>query len=175
MEENRLINVMRKPGKPHKFAKPAQLWELFVGYCNWVDENPWQVKTASNSINEFNGKQDKANKKNELRQQVRVMNRAYTLHGFCAYAGIFSRWNDFKRNNITRRGFSDVILAIENVVCAQQLDGAMIRQFDSSLVARLNGIADTQVNQIVGKDGEEFKFPRLSEDDINELKRINGL
>lgn len=165
-----LIDVMRGPGRPHRFAKPTQLWEEFVKYCNWVDENPWQSKSATNSINE-----NSSSKNNALRQDVRVLNRAYTLYGFCAFAGICSKWADFKRNNITRRGFSDVIMAIENVVCAQQLDGALIHQFDGQIVARLNGIADTQVNQIVGKDGEEFKFPKLTSEDIDELKKINGL
>ena len=68
-----------------------------------------------------------------------------------------------------------MITQIENVVMAQQIDGAMLHQFDSSIVARLNGLADKRIQEVTGKDGEDFKFPKLSLDDIKELQKINGL
>lgn len=166
-----LVEVMRSPiGRPHKIATPEELWNKFIDYCKYVDENPWQIKSASNSLND--GGKDK---KNSLRQDVAVRQRAYTLYGFCAFAGIFSKWGDFKRTNIDREGFSDVMFAIENAICAQQVDGAMINQFDGSLVARLNGIADKQINEITGKDGERFEFPKLTAEDIEQIKNINGI
>lgn len=166
-----LIDVVKAPvGRPHKIATPEELWEKFVAYCKHIDENPWQIKSASNSLND--GGKDK---KNYMRQEVNVRQRAYSLYGFCAFAGIFSKWGDFKRTNIDREGFRDVLLAIENVVCAQQVDGAMINQFDTGLVSRLNGFADKQINEITGKDGEKFEFPKLTLQDIEEVKKINGL
>lgn len=171
-EVGSIIKVAKRPvGRPHKIGKPEDLWNLFVSYCEYVDSNPWQSKTASNSLND----KSSGSKDNFIRQEVKVLSRAYTLYGFCAYAGIFSKWGDFKRTNINRKGFADVINAIENIVCAQQVDGALINQFDGSLVARLNGFADKQVNEIVGKDGEKFEFPKLTVTDLEELKRINGL
>lgn len=166
-----LIEVMRSPvGRPHKIADAEELWNKFTEYCKYVDDNPWQIKSASNSLND--GGKDK---KNSIRQDVNVRQRAYTLYGFCAYAGIFSKWADFKRTNIDREGFKDVIHAIENAICAQQIDGAMINQFDGNLVARLNGIADKQINEITGKDGERFEFPKLTIEDIEQIKEINGI
>lgn len=177
-EENKvtrgtLVSVMRKPGRPHIIKDADELWDLFVQYCNYVDANPWQSKSASNSISD-NGRSDDG-KNNAMRQDVRVLQRAYTLYGFSAFAGIHCRWNDWRRNNIEREGFEDVIYAIENVVCSQQLDGALLHQFDSNLVARLNGFADKQINEVVGKDGEKFEFPKLSAEDIEILKQANGL
>lgn len=164
-----LVDVMRSPiGRPHKIATPKDLWDKFMDYCKYVDENPWQIKSASNSLNDA-GK----DKKNSLRQDVSVRQRAYTLYGFCAFAGIFSKWGDFKRTNIDREGFSDVIFAIENAICAQQVDGAMINQFDGSLVARLNGFADKQINEISAS--AKFEFPKLTDEDIEQLKQLNGL
>lgn len=166
-----LVEIMKSPvGRHHKIVDAEELWSKFKDYCKYVDDNPWQIKSASNSLND--GGKDK---KNSIRQDVNVRQRAYTLYGFCAYAGIFSKWADFKRTNIDREGFKDVIFAIENVVCAQQVDGAMINQFDSNLVARLNGLADKQVNEITGKDGERFEFPILTIEDIEQIKRINGI
>lgn len=164
-----IVEVMRSPvGRPHKIAKANELWEKFLEYCKYIDENPWQIKSASNSIND-----DGKDKKNAMRQEVNVRQRAYTLYGFCAFAGIFSKWGDFKRTNIDREGFSNVIFAIENAICAQQVDGAMINQFDGSLVARLNGFADKHINELQG--AAKFEFPKLTEEDIEQIKQINGL
>lgn len=163
-----LISVMKPPtGRPHKIKSSEELWELFVSYCKYIDDNPWQDKSASNSID------DKGTSKgNSMRQEVRIKQRAYTLYGFCAFAGIHSKWGDFKRTNIHRKGFEECMMAIENVVCAQQVDGALIHQFDGSIVARLNGLADMQINEV---KAEVFKLPKLSEEDLEELKRINGI
>lgn len=165
-----IISQVPNPvGRPRKFKNAQELWEKFIEYCEYVDNNPWQIKSASNSLNEG------ASKSNNMRQDVSVRQRAYTLYGFCAYAGICSKWGDFKRTNIDRRDFEKVMFAIENVVCSQQLDGALINQFDGSIVARLNGLADKQITEITGKDGKDFSFPKLNSEDIEELKRLNGL
>lgn len=158
-------------GRPYKIKSAKELWDKFIAYCDDVESNPWQQKTGSNSIaGGGNGKQS-----NSMRQEVRVLPRAYTLYGFCAFCGIVQKWADFKRGNIKRPEFEQVINQIENVVCSQQLDGALLHQFDGSIVARLNGLADKHIQEVTGKDGEDFKFPKLSLDDIKELKKINGL
>ncbi len=157
-------------GRPSKVKNAEELWDKFVAYCDDVDENPWQQKTGSNSVaaGQKGGAQS-----NAMRQEVRVLPRPYTLQGFCAYCGIVQRWVDFKRHNIERRNFKEVITQIENVVMAQQLDGALLHQFNANIVARLNGLADKIVQEVTGKDGSDFKFPKLSLADIEELKKIN--
>ena len=166
------VHMIPHPGgRPPLFDSPSVLWDKFVEYCDYIDENPWQVKTASNALSS----KGEENKGNSLRQEVRPMQRAYTLFGFCAFAGISSKWADFKRNYSVREGFQFVLDQIENVVCAQQVDGALINQFNGSIVARLNGLADKQQMELTGKDGEDFKFPSLTLDDIAELKKLNNL
>lgn len=172
MERSTFVEKLRRPGKPAKFPKADDLWDKFLEYCEWIDNNPWQIRTASNSLNE--SEREKGKKSNGMRQDVRVLQRPFTLQGFATFAGI-SRWNDFKKNNQHKKYFNEVISAIENVVLTQQLDGALLRQFDGALVARLNNIADRQVTEITGKDGEEFKFPKLTISDIEQLKSLNGL
>lgn len=165
MAESFVHRIPNPVGRPYKIKSANELWDKFVAYCDDIESNPWQLKTGSNSIV---GAKDAPN--NSMRQEVRVLQRAYTLHGFCAFCGITQRWADFKKHNIERPKFEAVIMQIENVVAAQQLDGAIIHQFDGNIVARLNGFADKQ--EIVG---EVFKFPKLNLDDINELKTINGV
>lgn len=168
--KNSFVHKIPSPvGRPYKVKSAAELWDKFVEYCDEIENNPWQLKTGSNSIAGTGG-----NSSNSMRQEVRVLQRAYTLYGFCAFCGIASKWADYKQRNIDRPKFREVILQIENVVCAQQLDGAIIHQFDSGIVARLNNIADVQKMELTGKDGKEFNFPKLSLDDIEELKSING-
>ena len=166
---DKLWQIVKSPvgGRPRSFNSPKALWNKAIEYFKWVDENPWQRKTASQA-NKTSG----ISSSNHLNQNVQIFQRAYTLYGFCAFAGI-CKWADFKRNYIERDGFLEVINMIENIVTAQQVDGAMLRQFDSNLVARLNGIADTIKNEITGKDGEPFKLPKLSDEDFEELRRLN--
>ena len=102
-------------GRPPLYETSEQLWNKFVEYCDYVDENPWQIKTASNALSSRGEEQ----KDNSLRQEVRPMQRAYTLYGFCAFAGISHKWADFKRNDSVKEGFQPVLDQIENVVCAR--------------------------------------------------------
>jgi hypothetical protein len=143
-----------------------------------VDENPWEEKIATNALNtddygdEATTKK-RGSKKNYVRQGIKVMQRAYTLYGFCSFSGIY-QWGVFKSRYAEKEEFRKVILAIENSVKAQQVDGAMVKQFDSNLVARLNGIADIQKQEITGKDGEPFTFPKLSEEDLKKIAALNA-
>ncbi len=158
-------------GRPPRFKTPAELWDKFVEYCHYTDANPWQLKSGSQAM-DASGEETKSN---YLRQEVRPVQRAYTLYGFCAFAGIHYKWADFYKNYKEKQGFKQVLDQIENVICAQQVDGAIINQFNGSLVARLNGLADKTIQEITGRDGEEFKWPKLTMEDIEALKVINEL
>lgn len=161
------VGKVRNPcGRPRLFQEPVALWNDFMEYCKWIDDNPWHDKSGSNNLYERDGA-----KSNQMRQTVQVSQRAYTLYGFCAFAGIHTQWGDFKRNYIGKDGFLEVIRAIENTVIAQQLDGAMLNKFNANLVARLNGIAETQnINAEVGLT----TIPKLTDEDLKKIAEING-
>lgn len=166
-KETLSVGKVRNPcGRPRLFQEPADLWNDFMEYCKWIDDNPWQEKTGSNNLCERDG-----SKSNQMRQTVQVSQRAYTLYGFCVFAGIHYQWADFKRNYIDKEGFSEVIRAIENTVIAQQLDGAMLNKFNANLVARLNGIADMKN---VSAEVEVTALPKLTEEDLKKIAKING-
>lgn len=168
---------INKGGRPVLFEKPEDLYQKALDYFAWVDAHPWQDKAASNGMTEATNKTGESQgKTNSMTQHVKALRKPYTLYGFCAFANISSKWADFRRNYAEREGFLEVLTWIENIVTSEQVEGAMIHRYDGSLVARLNGIADTTKTEITGKDGESlFALPKLSLDDIEELKKLNGL
>lgn len=178
--QNPLNIKIDKNGRPRTYKSPQDLWNKFIDYCKYVDDNPWIIKAGGSSTSTKEGE-----KTDSLKQDAKPLQRAYTLIGFCAFAGI-GRWVDFKRSYLEEKqtkenikakikGFSTVIIAIENIIQSQQIDGALLHQFDSNLVSRLNGIADKTINEITGKDGEPLILPKLSKEDLEELAKINGL
>lgn len=176
-KKEKIWQIAHNPcGRPRHFKKPIELWKKALEYFQWVDDNPWQIKSASNSLSSMSNEDEEGDKRNAIRQDVRVMQRAYTLYGFCAFAGIY-KWGDFKRNYSTEEskntGFLEVIYAIEHIVKSQQVDGALLHQFDSNLVARLNGIADVSKTEVTGADGTPLILPKLSDDDLEKIKALN--
>lgn len=166
--------AINKGGRPVLFENPVELYNKAIGYFEWVDAHPWQDKAASNGLSEVTDVNGKSRgKTNSVNQHVRALRRPYTLYGLCAYAGISSKWADFKRNYVEKDGFLEVIAWIENVITSEQVDGAMVRRYDSNLVARINCISDTIKNEITGKDGEDLRLPLLTDDDIEEIKKIS--
>lgn len=175
MRGKKFYELLPNPcGRPALYTDPADLWNDFIKYAQWIDENPWEEKIATNALNtEDNGSEKKNGKRNYVRQGIKVIPRAYTLYGFTSFSGIY-QWSSFKQKYRDKDGFSTVIDAIENSIRAQQVDGALVKQFDSNLVARLNGIADTTKQEITGKDGEPLQFPKLSDEDLKKIAALNA-
>ena len=172
-EEKKIWEIMPSPvGRPRSIDSPKTLWKKFIDYCKWVDDTPWQDKSASNSKNVHRSEVSEADN-NGVRQDIRLCQRPYILYEFCSFAGIY-KWGDFRRNYIEKEGFLEVICAIENTIKSQQLTGAILKRYDSNLVARLNDIADRQISEITGKDGKDFEFPKLTKEDIETIIKINS-
>lgn len=167
--ELKFWQVCAKPnlgGRPRKFNSPQELLDGALAYFKYIDEHPWQIKSANQALHE-NGD----GKSTGVSQNTQVKQRAYTLYGILAFLGCATKWCDLKRSYKGIEGFSAVFSWIESVVTSQQVDGAMLRQFDGNLVARLNGLADIQVNQVTMDDN----IPKLTTEDLENLRKLNGL
>lgn len=163
----KIWQVMPHPGRKPKYATSDDLWAKFIDYCQWVDANPWLKRAAGRRQVRSNAQQGESTV-----QDMKEFQRPYTLAGFCAYAGL-SNWTMYKKRHEDDEGYLQVIAAIENVVLSQQLEGAFLHQFDSNLVARINGISDKMVQQITSSDGEPLKLPKLTDDDFETLRQLN--
>lgn len=179
-DQTKFYNMIPNPcgGRPRKFDTPQQLWNRALEYFKWEDSHPWELKAATNSMTQSDGGMstaaERGRRNNSVSQNVRVIQVPYTVYHLQAFLGI-SKWADFKRNYAEREGFLEVINAIDSIITGQQVKGAMIHQFDSNLVARLNGIAEVTKTEITGKDGESLfhGLPKLSKEDLEQIAAIN--
>lgn len=146
--------------KARQYRRAEDLWDDALLYFQWCDDNPVDAP-----INIIRYKKEKHGGSKEMKKQDQQENvsRPYTLYGLCAFLGI-TKWHQFKSTYISKDGFENVILTIENVIASQQIDGAMTGVFKENLTARLNGLADKNQQEISGEVdvNSEHKFTGFS-------------
>lgn len=132
-------------GRPPKYDTPERLWNKFVEYCKWCDDNP--IELPAKVI--FKGTKSTIEERNEGKTTART---PYLLSGFMVWAKI-ANWTDFKKSKTNQSGdFPRVIRAIEDTIQTQQVSGAMVGLYNSNLTARLNGIKENADLTSNGKD-----------------------
>lgn len=142
MAIEQMREVAKRGGRPRKFNSPTDLINAFEKYCRWAKENPMVVTDRST-------KKFKAELvDNKVRQtpgaaetSQATVERPLTIDGFCAHAGI-SNWTQMKANYAERPGFMSIFACIERAIRDQQSAGGLIGIYDSSLTARIAGLAD---------------------------------
>ena len=124
-------------GRPYTYKTAEELEKAIEEYFAWADKNPVRLSQSS----KLKGDADSTKpSKRESADEYAV--RPYTLFEMCDRIRICD-WSSFKRDNMEREGFADVILWAENKIKAQQVTGAMVGIYRENLTARLNGIAET--------------------------------
>lgn len=116
--------------RPYTYKTAEELEKAIEGYFAWADANP------------IRGARQVRSKDGEKAVSDDMLPRPYTLFGMCDFVRICD-WSGFKRENMEREGFADVIYWAENKIKAQQVEGAMAGLYRENLTARLNGIAET--------------------------------
>lgn len=108
---------------------PEQLWEEFVAYTTWCDENPWYEHKAER------------NKEDDIIEYSIPHATPYSLDGFqvwCDMSDEFLRSLDSAKT----ADFSGVLSSIRKTVRTQQIDGAMTGFFNANIVARINSLQE---------------------------------
>lgn len=139
-------------GRYKLIKTPEKLWELFEAYVEDTKGNP-------RTISEFHGK--------EGEERIKPLERPLSMAGFERY--VF-RLDTTEINGLdqyfSNRGnkyddFVGICRAIRNDIKADQIEGGMVGQYNSSITQRLNGLTDKQevtqkVEQpIFGDTGED--------------------
>lgn len=131
-------------GRPPKFKTPEELEAKAEEYFRWCDANP--VEKGSRKL--VGAKQNSKGSEAKSDEVKFTAKRPYTLDGLAIFIGI-SRWRDMRDKECYQTPeFVAVINAIETRVRDQQITGALSGIFNSNIVARLNGLADVQRQEI---------------------------
>lgn len=150
------IGDINKGGRPRTApATPDELWELFVKYVQWCAEHPAPS-----------------------RKQGETIPRPLTWDGFLAFMGLGYSSYDYKDYYGKKDGFSVVITRIDNIIRANQLDGAMVGTFDSNLTARIGGYTDKTETKHYGDLTIVHEYtgfnPASSEEEVRRREGIDG-
>lgn len=139
-----LWQIAKPFGRPAKFKSPQELWEAFIAYVEWSENNPITIG------NERRQKQS-AKRGEEKAQKKETAPRPFSLVAFRLHAGIKRDWATFSATYSKRNhDFCGVIQAIEESVRQQMVEQAMVGNYKENLVARLNGISDTVEQKVSG-------------------------
>jgi hypothetical protein len=128
---NQLWKLRAKHGRDAIFDSPELLWKTACEYFEICDnDDTWNsVKSTSN---------DKG-----ISDEIKPIKRPYTRGGLFLYIGCSEDWlRNFKK--ICNDDFLRVIYDIERTIDTQQIEGAMTGNFNSNLVARIQGIVEHQ-------------------------------
>ena len=134
-------------GRPRKFKSPEDLVDAANAYFKWAEDNPIARTTTIDKDGEH----------------ISYVKRPFSFETFCAHAGIFS-WRDFKKTYDKVDDFHSVILAIEDIIRGQQIDGATAGAYNANIVARLNGLSDSVKQEVEAKVSS-----RLSREEVSKI------
>jgi hypothetical protein len=117
----------------HKAVKdPNTLWEWFVEYRKWCEDNP-------RIVTEFHGKDGE--------ERIKPLKRPLTHEGFLCFC-----WEE-KGHDVNHYYYNvdgnytdylSIVTRIKETIRRDQIEGGMVGQFNSNLTARLNGLVDKQ-------------------------------
>lgn len=86
-----------------------------------------------------------------------VAHKPFTWVGFMAFLGVGYKPADFISYYKAKKEFCDLITRIGNEIEADQLNGAMMGDYNANLVARLNGYTEKTENKHEVKGGFVWK------------------
>jgi hypothetical protein len=135
---NNCWQLRLKHGLDGKFKTPEEIWENFMLYVQWAEENPL-IEV------DFRGK-------DAMRVDI-PKKRVLTKDGFALACG-FSSYGNLSVYKSKSEGFSKVFTRIEQAIIAQKFEGASSGFFNHNIIARDLGLMNQeqvtmQVNEVI--------------------------
>lgn len=116
-------------GRDFEYKTQKELIDAIVKYFEKCDKSPWMKNEAIKGG-------DKAGKIIQIPTQ-----RPYAIGSLCAHLGIvLNTWKSYKE----RPDFLNIITHTEQIIEAQQFEGATVGAFNANIIARKLGLADKQ-------------------------------
>lgn len=116
---------------------PEKLWDLFVEFMKWVEENPYKV-------------QDFVGKDGDM--VYREKQRPLTWSGFEKYLylnGVISDLRSYEQNeNQSYTDYLPIITRIKAICHGEMIEGASSGVYNANIAARVAGLVDKAENKI---------------------------
>jgi hypothetical protein len=138
---NQYWRLRETHGRDKEYETPDELLSECIKYFEWVDQSPWykneQLKTpVVKSVDKETGV-----KEYTTIAQIPTA-RPYTIVGLCVHLGItFKTWKEYCK----REGFVQITSRVEEVIETQQFEGASVGAFNANIIARKQGLSDSNV------------------------------
>lgn len=134
---NKFHKLRKSFGRDKIIKNPKELWDSFVNYMEWCDENPI-IRYDSIKSGEKAGKTFPVQ-----------MPRVYTIQGFANYIGIiYSTLKNYESND-NYKEFHNVYEKIKGYIEDDKLTNGMVGNYDPRIVMSMLGIKEKQ--EIEGK------------------------
>lgn len=130
---NEFWKLRLKHGRSTKISSPEQLWDNFIEYAQWVEENPL-IEI------DYRGKDATIVKLPRMRPMLKS-----TFAVMCGYCS----WDNLTHTLKEVKGFSEVFTRIESCIYSQKLEGAASGFLNPNIIARDLGLTDKQENKVV--------------------------
>ena len=158
---NKYWMFRNKHGRDYKYT-PDALWEEFVEYAQWLEENPLQEAVlVQKGIKTKNAE----GKEKTIHKIAMPKIRAMTLTGFCVFADIdTSTFENYRKKN----DFIGITTHIDNIVRTQKFEGAAAGLLNPNIIARDLGLTDKK--EVDVKANNKVDLSKLSIDALKELK-----
>lgn len=124
-----------KDGRELIYSTPEELLEKAYSYFIWCDKTPLKrSEVLKGGV--------KAGKVVKI-----SLDRPYTLVGMCNYLGISKRTFD---NYEERKDYLPITTYIRDIIQQNQIEGAVVGNYNANIVARLLGLVDKQEVESTG-------------------------
>ncbi|MCC8176381.1 MAG: DNA-packaging protein [Bacteroidales bacterium] len=136
------LEIKEKPANPRhrpcRYPTHLHFLRVFAEYVEFTDEHP-RSSRRSTKKQQAAGENGKKMAMDAVEQE---RNSPYSLEGFCAFA-VIGDWRAFKAtNNASQKTYSDSIRACEAFILKDQIEGAMLGEYNANIVSRLNGLSE---------------------------------
>jgi hypothetical protein len=142
---NSFWKLRLKHGRSHKIKTPLELWENFIEYAEFLENNPL-IEI------DFRGKDAK---KVELPKM-----RPFTKQGFSIACG-YSSWEHIENMKGRSKGFQEIVTRIESIIYAQKFEGAAAGFLNPNIIARDLGLME-KLDANLKNNGGSFETPKQS-------------
>jgi hypothetical protein len=151
---NELWKMRGKHGRDYKYT-PDKLWEEFLLYCQWVNDNP----LLEDSVNFYQGQ--------PTHEPITRM-RAMTIIGFCLFSDLDTvTYYEYRKNN----DFTNIINAIENCIREQKFTGAAAELLNPNIIARDLGLVDKTDTTIHVPEEKIYVPDKETQKELDKLRK----